>query len=363
MRLTRLRIAGLRILAQVDIEPAPRINLLCGDNGAGKTSVLEAIHLLGFGRSFRAAGREPLLRPGADSIELFAEISGAGEPAQTHRLGLACDARQWRARVDGESVKSLADLLSHCPVVCFEPGSHALIGGGSEQRRRFLDWGLFHVEQNFLPTWRRYQRALRQRNALLKSSASDEELSPWEVELAAAGERLHGLRSDYVEDLQPALSAWATHLVPELGDVRLAHIAGWRQSRESLADALMASRARDRAQGHTSAGPHRAGFTLGFEHLPQRETFSRGQEKLAALVCVLAQAEHFARTRGHWPLVLLDDLGSELDRRHQGLALAALARLDAQIWLTGTESPAGFDTGASGNRVFHVEQGQVRPLV
>jgi DNA replication and repair protein RecF len=257
----------------------------------------------------------------------------------------------------------LADLLSYCPVVCFEPGSHALIGGGSEQRRRFLDWGLFHVEQNFLPTWRRYQRALRQRNALLKSSASDEDLAPWEVELAAAGERLHGLRSAYVEHLQPALSAWASHLVPELGDVRLAYVAGWRQSREPLADALAASRTRDRVQGHTSAGPHRAGFTLGFEHLPQREAFSRGQEKLAALVCVLAQSDHFAGSQGHWPLVLLDDLGSELDRRHQALALGALARLDAQIWLTGTESPTGFDAGASGNCVFHVEQGQVRRLV
>ncbi len=363
MRLTRLRIAGLRILAQVDIQPAPRINLLCGANGAGKTSILEAIHLLGFGRSFRAAGREPLLRPDTGSIEVFAELVGPDQAAPPHRLGLACDARHWRARVDGETVRSLAELLSHCPVVCFEPGSHALVGGGSEQRRRFLDWGLFHVEQAFLPTWRRYQRALRQRNALLKSSASDEDLAAWEIELAAGGERLHGLRSAYVDGLRPALSAWAARLVPELGEIRMAYTAGWRQPRESLADALAAARARDRALGHTSAGPHRAGFALAFEHLPQRETFSRGQEKLAALVCVLAQAEHFASTRGHWPLVLLDDLGSELDRRHQGLALAALAKLDAQVWLSGTEPPAGFDAAASGNRVFHVEQGEVRPLV
>ncbi len=362
MRLTRLRIAGLRILAQVEIEPAPRLNLLQGDNGAGKTSVLEAIHLLGYGRSFRAAGREALLRPDAARVELFAEIAGP-DGSTVRRLGLACDARQWEARIDGESVRSLAELLAHCPVVCFEPGSHALIAGGSELRRRFLDWGLFHVEQDFLQVWRRYQRALRQRNALLKTGAADAELLPWESELASAGERLHALRVSHIEGMQPALAHWAAQLVPELGALRLAYAAGWRQSREPLLEAFQAGRGRDRALGHTSAGPHRANFSVGFEHLPQRESFSRGQEKLAALVCILAQADRFAGARGYWPTVLLDDLGSELDRRHQALALAAIARMDAQVWLTGTDAPAGFDPSSAADGVFHVEQGQVQRLV
>jgi DNA replication and repair protein RecF len=243
MRLTRLRIAGLRIIAQAEIEPAARLNVLRGDNGAGKTSILEAIHLLGFGRSFRASGRDALLRPDCARIELFAELAATGGDA-VRRLGLACDARQWEARIDGETVRSLADLLVHCPVVCFEPGSHALIAGGSELRRRFLDWGLFHVEQDFLPIWRRYQRAVRQRNALLKTGADDAELQPWETELAAAGERLHSLRIAYVNALGPSLSDWAGRLVPELGAIRLLYAPGWRQSREALLDALQAGRSR-----------------------------------------------------------------------------------------------------------------------
>ncbi|MFA5684876.1 MAG: DNA replication/repair protein RecF [Lysobacteraceae bacterium] len=362
MRVERLRIEHLRLIDAAEIAPGPSLNLFTGANGAGKTTVLEAIHVLAYGRSFRSTSREALVARGNEWATIHAELRSASEAA-LRRIGFACSARNWQARVDGENVSTLGEVLRHCPVVCFEPGSHALIAGGSEHRRRFVDWGLFHVEQEFLPVWRRYHRALKQRNALLKSAPSDAELAPWDSELAEWGEALHALRQNYVDALSAAVAEMTQALMPEAGVPSLHYQPGWRHEREPLAQALAQARGRDRATGHSSVGPHRANWSLGFEALPGREVFSRGQEKLAALICVLAQAEHFAGRRGEWPLIALDDLGSELDRNHQARAIETVAERPAQVWITGVETPHGLDAvAAAGLCRFHVEQGVVQRL-
>jgi len=365
VRIERLRVERLRNIAATELSPGPRLNLLLGGNGAGKTSVLEALHLLAYGRSFRAPQREVLIQRGAAEFSVFAEVRPA-EDRPVRRVGLSASVRGWSGRVDGEAVASLGELLRCCPVVCFEPGSHALIAGPSELRRRYLDWGLFHVEPEFAEVWRRYQRALRQRNALLKSASGrrlgvQEGLDAWDTELADAGERLDGLRRAYIEQLQPLLVEVAARLIPEAGAATMSYASGWRRERESLAEALLVSQERDLALGHTSAGPHRGNWSLCYAELAQRESFSRGQEKLTALVCVLAQAQHFAERFGHWPIIALDDLGSELDAEHQSLAVDAVERSGAQVWVTGTFAPAGLN--AETVALFHVEQGQVRPAV
>src|SRR5687768_16690407 len=179
MHITRLEIARLRRFDAVHLAPGPGLNLLVGDNGAGKTSVLEAIHLMGYGRSFRGRARDGLVRQGADALEVFVEWpEGAG---RARRAGLRHSGQDWQGRLDGEPVAQLGDLCAALAVVTFEPGSHALLGGGSEPRRRLLDWGLFHVEPEFLNLWRRYARALKQRNALLKTGAGDGQLDAWEI--------------------------------------------------------------------------------------------------------------------------------------------------------------------------------------
>ena len=158
MKFESLRIAGLRCLEAVSLTPAPGINVFVGANGAGKTSVLEAAYLLSHGRSFRAGSRDVLLKRGANALSVFAEVRA--EDGRTRRLGLGREGGRWVARVDGDTAASLGALVQECAVVCFEPGSHDLIAGASDERRRFLDWGLFHVEHAFVNQWRRYQRAL-----------------------------------------------------------------------------------------------------------------------------------------------------------------------------------------------------------
>lgn len=356
MWIERLSVEDFRLFGRAELCFGPGLNLLVGGNGAGKTSVLEAVHLLANGRSFRGGVRDGLIRHGAEALRVYAEVRGSVEQP-VRRLGFQRGQRDWTARIDAQPVALLSDLYRELAVVCFEPGSHALIAGQADHRRRFLDWALFHVEPDFLGVWRNYQRALKQRNALLKApNPAPALLDAWEVEMASAGETLTLQRRHYLERFEPVLLRVAQLFLPEVGQLRLQFSPGWRDI--PLADALLAARGRDQAIGHTTVGPHRADWEVGYERLVSRETFSRGQEKLTVLACLLAQAELFATDRSGWPVVLLDDLASELDASHLRLTLDYLDRGDAQVLVTGT---APLPDTRPGTRVFHVEHGRAKP--
>ncbi|MCY7355415.1 MAG: DNA replication/repair protein RecF [Lysobacter sp.] len=362
MHITRLELRNVRRLEPTELHPAPGLNLVTGANGAGKTSLLEALHLLAYGRSFRGRVRDGLIRTGADALEVFAEWTET-EGGRVRKAGLRHTGQSWEGRLDGQFVAHLGELCAALAAVTFEPGSHALVSGGGESRRRFLDWGLFHVEPDFLPLWRRYARALKQRNALLKTRLRDTaQLDVWDFELAEAGEPLGQQRQRYLDGLQTRLHRIAADFLPSLGAATLTYQAGWKRDELSLADALLLARDRDLATGHTSVGPHRADWRVDYRERPGRETLSRGQAKLTALACLLAQAEHFAAQRMEWPVILLDDLGSELDLAHQSRVLHYLASGQAQVFLTGTEAPAALGQLDAGAAKFHVEQGRINAV-
>lgn len=360
MKFELLRIAGLRCIESVSVAPTPGINVFVGPNGAGKTSVLEAAYLLSHGRSFRAGSRDILLKRGSTALTVFAEVRTHDE--RMRRLGLGREGGRWQARVDGDQAASLGSLVQECAVVCFEPGSHDLIAGSSDERRRYLDWGLFHVEHAFVPQWRRYQRALKQRNALLRGGGSIDPawIEPWEAELASAGESITAHRRGYIDRLLPHIQSFMVNVLPELGDFQLRYKPGWDDT-DGLQPTLANRRLRDIGRGHTTVGPHRADFTVTFENAPLREHLSRGQEKLCALACLLGQASLHAEIRGEWPVVCLDDLASELDRTHQEWVVEQLLGRDVQVLVTGTEVPSAL-AGRS-TTMFHVEQGQVTALL
>lgn len=357
VRIGRLRLSNVRRFREQELLPSPGFNLFVGDKGSGKSSLLEAIHLMAHGRSFRGRVRDGLIRSGETALEVYVEWEQA---ARHHRAGLRHTGGDWEARLDGVNVGHLGELCAALAVVTFEPGSHILIHGSSEARRRYLDWGLFHVEPEFLPQWRRYARALKQRNALLRSRRADSQLDAWEQELAHAGELLSGYRSAYVGHLQAHLDHVVAALFPAAGEVAASLQPGWKQQELSLTDALLVARERDQSQGHTTIGPHRADLRLEFSQFPGRQSLSRGQAKLAALSLLIAQAAHLAEHDGAWPVLQLDDLASELDNHHQQRVLQYLHDCGAQVFITGTQPPAGL--GALGIEVamFHVEHGQVR---
>lgn len=362
MIIQRLRLHSFRRFVEAELEPRPGFNLITGDNGSGKTTVLEALHLLAHGRSFRGRPRDGLIRQGDPALGVYAEWQAGSKTP--HRAGLRHAGSDWEAKLDGAAVAHLGELCEALAVVSFEPGSHALVDGPGEGRRRYLDWGLFHVERaerggDFLQLWRRHARALKQRNALLRQRRADAQLDAWEHELAHSGEALTLQRDRHLAHLQPQLDAMIAALLPAAGAVRLELAPGWRRQELSLADALLLARERDLVHGHTSVGPHRADLRLEFRDLPGRAGLSRGQTKLAALALLLAQAAYLAAQDGHWPVLQLDDLASELDRHHQQRLLQVLETSGAQVFVTGTEPPPALQALALPITKFHVEHGAI----
>lgn len=358
MRVERLSLSDLRCIESLGLVPGPGLNAILGPNGSGKTSVLEALHVLSRGHSFRRRAREALIRRGCEAFLIQATVAdGAG---RQRRIGLRRTRQAWIGRLDDTDLKRLGDLYAAFAACAFTPNSHELLEGGAEERRAFWDWGVFHVEPAFLEDWRRYVRALRQRNALLREAAPDALFEPFELGMASAGERLTAYRESYLRQLAARVAARAAELLPELGPCMLVGAAGYRAEAEGgLAQLLADRRPADRIRGTTSRGPHRADWALSFAGDQGPGQLSRGQQKLAALALVLAQADVHAANKGHWPVLLLDDLASELDEPHQDSLLSSLERGGLQVILTGTGWTGPLAARRGRMVVFHVEHGRL----
>lgn len=357
MHLTSLQGVNLRCFTEFTLTPDPGVNLLLGKNGAGKTSILEAIHILGYGRSFRGRIRDGLIKQGESYLQITVRWQNPG--GQTQQAGFQHTGSDWNARMDGRDVDNLSQFCEHFPVISFEPGSHELISGTADHRRRFVDWALFHVEPEFTQQWRRFHRALKQRNALLKRQPKVAELASWDAEYAEAGEALTRYRRNYLNNLEPKFRETADGFLPECGELNISFQPGWRDGQISLLDALRLNRDRDIQSGFCGVGPHRADWTVRLGAGLQQEHFSRGQAKLLALAAMLAQARRFVEDKGFWPVLCFDDIASELDCLHSAKVAAFLKNCPAQIWITGTEASAPFTENFNIQKTFHVEHGML----
>jgi len=347
--LNRVRIQRFRCLSEVELALHPRRTYVFGANGAGKTSLLEAIYLLGRGRSFRTRQSRRLIQHGATGFSVYGELELAGS---AHRLGVGRGAGGLELRLDGAPAPGMASLAQLLPVHVIEPNIHRLIEGGPKDRRRFLDWGVFHVEQAYLGAWRRYRRILGQRNAALK--AGDGETS-WNEGLIEAGLAVTQARERYVSELAGALVGLGETLLD--GPLEVRYRTGWREG-FGFAEALQASFDRDRATGATQVGPHRADLMVKLGARGVREEVSRGQQKLVAAGLILAQIRVFAANRADGGVLLVDDPAAELDKVALQALISVLDDLPAQLVVTGLSE--SFLPPAPGYPVFHVEQGRVR---
>jgi DNA replication and repair protein RecF len=356
MFIKSLRIENFRNLGLVQIAAHEEVNFIFGDNGAGKTSVLEAMVVLSRGRSFKTAHAEELTGAETGAFRIFSETGHSG---RTHKLGLERDGRLWKARKDGQDVGLLSVLTRLVPLVLMEPNSHLIVSGAPDVRRRYLDWGVFHVEPAFLETWRRYSRALKQRNAALRLKQI-KVLDSLDEVTAGLGEALHVLRAAYFERLKSIFhqrSREATSLQEAASPgLELSYLPGWKGG--ALLEALGRSRKHDLDNGATSQGPHRADMLMSREDKPVRMLLSRGEQKALAAELLLSQARLLADT-GELPLVLLDDLASEFDEQHFSTTLASAMTCAGQVWVTGTRAPVF----AQDHKVFHVERGEVREVI
>ena len=355
MALINLAVRDFRNIAAADLVFSPQLNLITGCNGAGKTSLLEAVYFLGRVQSFRTSHPNSLIREGADALLLRGQLLGANGTMAS--IGVQRDQKLLQVRMGGRPVRHLAELIAHFPFQLLTPDSHRLLDGGPRYRRRFLDWGVFHVEPAFFPAWQRYSRALRQRNAALRSRLSIREIQLWDNELIAATEILDTLRRTYLDLLLPVLMEYIAALTDMVG-LEWEYRTGWGR-KLTYDQALLEGLEGDRRQGFTRLGPHRADLLPTLEGEPAQERISRGQQKQIAIALMLAQAAVYRLSTGRASLFLIDDLASELDMTHRSRVLGHLRELDAQIFLTAIE-PGSIETQLwCEARQFHVEHGRV----
>lgn len=354
MSLSDLRIHNFRCISAAQLAPAPGLNLVTGDNASGKSSLLEAIYFLGRAQSFRGTPSDRLIRSGERELTVFGrQCTGAGADLP---LGVQRSERQSRIRIGTRENASIVELVSQFPVQVIDPGLQQLLEEGPEQRRRYLDWGVFHVEQAFYPAWLRYQRALRQRNRALRAQAPDAQVIAWDAELAQHGECLHLARLRYLTTLRPVLDALMSTLFGAT-TVTLEYQAGWAGP-GSLREALAAALAGDREQGYTHVGPHRADLRVRLQGQLARRRASRGEQKLISAGLLLAQAELLRQQCQRQPVLLIDDLAAELDARSRSRLFAAIQAQGAQAFLSFLE-PGQIPEKQAAGAMFHVEHGRV----
>lgn len=358
MGLISLGIRHFRNLSAVDLEPSGGINVISGPNASGKTSLLEAIYFLGRARSFRTSRFDRLVESGAEQLQVFGRLEADTAPLA---LGIERSRRETQIRIGGRSVSAVSALAAVLPLQLVHPNSHRLLEEGPQYRRRFLDWGVFHVEPAFFPAWQRYQRALRQRNAALRSDQSFTYASAWDQELVDAATAIDAVRRRYVKRLGPRVAVFTERLAA-IEHVTLAYRSGWPEAVE-LAAALQESRHRDREAGHTTVGPHRADLQVNVGGVRAAGRVSRGQQKLLVGALLLAQAALFHESTGKTSLILVDDLAAELDAGNRRRFMDLLTALPAQSFVTAIDPESLLADYSGSARVFHVEHGRLQEMV
>ena len=354
----------MRNLQNLKLIPHPSMNFVVGPNGSGKTSLLEAIYLLASGRSFRTPLARKIVSHQQTALMVFGEIrDGKGIPHKAGiRKGLEGDTL---VKIDGERRERMSDLATLLPAICLDAASFDLVDGGPSERRQLLDWGLFHVEHEFLEAWKSYQIALKQKSSLLRSGKESlirKQLAHWNEQQALWGERIHSSRTAYVEWLVAALQRTIGTYVGSM-PLEVEYKPGWNRSIHSaLQDCLAANMDGEIEKQACQHGPHKGDLVIRWGDTLARDVCSRGQKKLVIYAVRLAQVMTLFERRQLAPLLLLDDLPAELDTHNLQSVARFLRDYPCQTFITAIHEQALTDALLAlfqDHHMFHVEHGQL----
>ncbi len=352
MSLCHFTANNFRCLTSVALEADSQYNLIHGQNASGKTSILEAIAYLGRGKSFRGASPEELVRHGEKEFLLLGKVE---TKARLASVGVRNSKEGLEVKIDGDRETSAAVLVELLPLQVIDPEVHNLVAGGPEQRRRYLDWIAFHVERAYPEYWRRFRRALKQRNAALRDGAGRSSIAVWDREFLDAAAAVDQTRRRVLDITRASLEETGAALLGS--SVGFEYRQGWA-AEQTLEEALAGGWKKDCLSATTQAGPQRAELRLIYDERRAKRLVSRGQQKLLASTMILA-ATAVVQTALERPLLLLlDDPAAELDEEALAGLLNGVFSLGSQIIATALdpetlrfpEQPA----------VFHVEQGVLR---
>lgn len=363
MKLDTVQIQHFRNLQNVDIAPSPTLNFIIGQNGSGKSSFLEALHYLGFGRSFRTLKHKNVVQYDQQRFSLFTSSSSSNGIL---KLGMARGMDDsLLVSVNGEKSSRMSELVAHIPIQIFTPQSSDLVLGSPSLRRKFLDWGLFHVEQSFTQTSQNYQKLLKNKNALLRRfsqinpNSFNEQMAFWDKQICIEGEKLTELRKNYLNSIQGYLNDNLMHFLPEFS-IEISYHRGWEKDVE-LSESIFKKSEKDIKNGFLSVGPHKADLKIKTKGIDVSETLSRGQLRMLVAALQLAQIQFLKEKTNKSCVFLLDDIGAELDGVKRELFVNQLLEIDSQLFITAIEeNQLPFITEYKNKKVFHVEHGHMR---
>ena len=357
MSVDSLLINGFRNISNQTLTFDSKYNFILGDNGSGKSSLLESIFFLGHGKSFRSHKVDALCKQGESNFTISAKTF------DTVNLGISknFDNNTTLIKLNGEKLVKLSDLAKNIAVQIITPESFRLFFGGPKERRKFFDLGMFHVKHEFSFLWKEFSRVLKQRNACLKQRTETSTLAYWDSKFIDLSEQLTLLRSEYVTGFIKELKVWLDILLPNIGDdISIDFYKGWSKSR-TLVEVIKQNTHRELQQGHTLNGAHKFDlkFFINGESLESR--ISRGQQKLFLLALTFTQAKLIERVERVKPILLIDDIGAELDEVSRSKLYQAIEKLDCQVIITAIDKMA-LEPLVPNNKkykVFHVEHGYI----
>jgi DNA replication and repair protein RecF len=361
MRLCSVAIADFRNVCSVHIEPGDRFNLLYGLNGQGKTNLLEAIYLLGSPRSFRTSRLTELVGHGEKQAQIQGTVESGGIQ---NKLRLVIEAAGRKVEIDGKAVYKASELHGKLNAVVFSPDDTGMVRRGPETRRRYLDRAVYMGDIGYLHCWHSYQRILKQRNHLLKSSDRTG-LDIWTEKLAETGAEVIERRQRFVAVLDGKLQKYYATIAGTSETSRLSYQPDGvksierEQIRKELLELFKRQQRSDERYGTTTAGPHRDDLTFVLDDRPLKAFGSQGQQKSFVLALKMAEMDNLHDTFGEAPLLLLDDMSSELDARRNHNLMEFLTTREIQVFITTTERSPALLSAAPHCAVFHVEDGNL----
>jgi DNA replication and repair protein RecF len=360
VRLQSLQLQHFRNYASQDVSfDGASTQIFVGENGSGKTNLLEAISVLSLTKSCRGRDDGELVEWGQSHYRVRARARTDADDEKTLEVVCEVSPRKKKACFVNDVRATAAGFVGVLPTVIFLPQDLLLFSGPPGERRRFLDQLLSQVSPQYLSELSSYQKILQQRNALLRAIAEHEQpedaLIPWDAQLSAHGSRITVARLELMETLNLSFAAELDAIGEDWPDVRLRYDRKTAQTsaeaiEREMREILERNRQRELAMLSTSVGPHREDWQAYVEDRPVPTFASRGQERSAVLALLLLEVSYLELRRGEKPVVLLDDAFSELDDRHQASLLSALGA--HQVLMTSTRVP----DGVSGIGIRQVEQ-------
>jgi DNA replication and repair protein RecF len=353
MLLSKLIVSHFRNIHSAELKFAPQVNLIVGDNGSGKTSLLEAVYYLGHAKSFRTPHSTHLINLQENEFVVYGEL----DPMQS--IGIQRNKTNQQIKIAKQLCVKKSELAKTLPIQIINPDVHKILEDSPRHRRRFLDWGVFHVEHLFWEHWKRYQAILKQRNAALKKRWDKRLIFSWNDELAATVMAITQFKSDYVNALREELN----HLPHGFADLQIEYQQGWPESL-SYVDSLEKHLEADRKIGFTKYGPHRSDLKITINNVAAKDVVSRGQQKFLASVLKIAQVLVYRKAMGFGPLFLVDDIFSELDRTAAHTVIGLLLNTGSQLLITAID-PQSSRAALPHEiiKMFHVEHGEFQEVV